>query len=190
MYAKVENNKIVKANSNLASFGLASNATQAQRQAAGVYEIVYDNSNVKDESYYINGAETLSFNGTQVTSTRAAATARNLNDVNEVNKDGTPMLHQDGKQVVTLGLKSIHKNRVKQQASSLITPSDWYVIKASEVAEYNIPTDIATFRAAVRVKSNEIEAAIDAASSVDTLSALYVYNKDTKTRPLGDFPKL
>jgi hypothetical protein len=190
MYAKVENNKIVKANSNLASFGLASNTTQAQREAAGVYEIVYDNSNVRDESYYINGAETLTFNGTQVISTRSVATARNLNDVNEVNEDGTAMLDDDGRQVVTLGLKSIHKNRVKQQASSLITPTDWYVIKASEVAEYTVPANISTFRAAVRSKSNEMEAAIDAASNVDALAALYVYNKDTKTRPLGDFPKL
>ncbi len=52
MYAKVENNQIVRANSNLGVFGLAPETTVAQREAQGVYEIIYDNTNLKDSRYY------------------------------------------------------------------------------------------------------------------------------------------
>jgi hypothetical protein len=47
------------------------------------------------------------------------------------------------------------------------------VIKASEVADYSLPTDVATARAAVRTASNNIEAAIKAASDLAAFIALY-----------------
>ena len=84
---------------------------------------------------------------------------------------------------------------VKQQASVLLAPTDWYVVKASEVQGYTIPTDISTFRAEVRTKSNEMETMIDACTTVDELKALYEYtNTGTEanpvfTRPLPEFPK-
>ena len=52
MYAKVENNQIVKANSNLGVFGLSPETTIAQREAQGVYEVIYDNTNLKNPRYY------------------------------------------------------------------------------------------------------------------------------------------
>ena len=94
------------------------------------------------------------------------------------------------------GLKTEKKRIIKQQASGLLTPTDWYVVKASEVADYSVPTDITTFRASVRTKSNEIETTIDNAVDVDALKALYEYvNTGTElnpnyTRSLGEWPKL
>ena len=49
MYAKVENNVIVKTNSSLASFNRAAPSWSAEQLAAnGIYEVVYNNSNLKD----------------------------------------------------------------------------------------------------------------------------------------------
>ena len=76
----------------------------------------------------------------------------------------------------------------------LLAPTDWYVVKASEVQGYTIPTAISTFRAEIRNKSNEMESMIDACGTVDELKALYEYtNTGTEanpvfTRPLPEFP--
>jgi hypothetical protein len=102
---------------------------------------------------------------------------------------------QDGVQVVTYGLKTNKKSVIKAQASGLLAPTDWYVIKANEVVGYTVPTAISTFRADVRTKSNEMETAIDACTTVEQLKALYEYtNTGTEespiyTRPLAEYPK-
>ena len=52
-----------------------------------------------------------------------------------------------------------------------------------------VPSDITTKRAAVRTKANAMCVQIDAASDVDALAALYVYNDaETPVRPLGELP--
>lgn len=179
MFAKVENNQIVAANSSKSFF----------QDLTGVYEVIYDTTNLKDSEYYINGAETFTFANDQVTASYAPAIAKALEDVNEVDKEGKPILDIEGKQVVTKGLKSNHVARIKQQASSALQSTDWYVIRKAE-AGTEIPANVATYRAAVRSKSNEMEALINAVTSVEQLADLYKYDKDTKTRPLGDFPIL
>ena len=179
MYAKVENNQIVAANSSKSFF----------QDLTGVYEVIYDTTNLKDSEYYINGAETFTFANDQVTASYAPATPKKLEDTNEVKEDGTPLLDQNGKQVVTKGLKSNHVARIKSQAAGLLSSTDWYVIRNAE-SQAAIPANILTYRAAVRVKSNEMEALINAVTSVEQLADLYKYDIDTKTRPLGDFPRL
>jgi hypothetical protein len=65
-------------------------------------------------------------------------------------------------------------------------------VKATEVADYSVPSNITTFRADVRAKSNEMETQIDACTTVDELKALYEYTQQedgTQTRPLAEFPK-
>jgi hypothetical protein len=68
----------------------------------------------------------------------SAGVAKALDDVNEVDENGDPLM-QDGEQVVTLGLKSNAIALVKAQAGGLLAPTDWMVIKASEVADYSLP---------------------------------------------------
>ena len=68
----------------------------------------------------------------------------------------------DGKQVVTLGLKSEAINTAKVQANGLLSETDWMVVKAAEVSDYNVPSDVSTYRAAVRTASNKIETSIKA----------------------------
>ena len=167
--------------------------TNEEREAIGIYEIVFDNSNKKDEEYYNNTNQSFDYADGQVTASYGTATPKLLEDRNETNEDGSPMLDADGNQVVTKGLKSQKKDIIKQQASGLLTPTDWYVLKATDVAEYNVPSAVSTFRSNVRTRSNEMETAIDNASDVDALKALYEYTEQADgsyTRPLGEFPTL
>jgi len=185
MFAKVENNQVVAANSSKDFF----------KGSTGIYEVIYNTTNLKDTEFYYNGAETFTFANDQVTASYAPATAKALEDKNEVNKEGQPLLDQDGKQVVTKGLKSIHVTRIKSQAAGLLQSTDWYIIRNAESGAV-IPANVATYRAAVRSKSNDMEALINEVSSVEQLAALYAYvNTGTEqspvfARPLGDFPRL
>ena len=120
---------------------------------------------------------------------------KNIEDVNEVDEDGNPLLDEDGVQIVTLGLKSNAKALVKTQAGGLLAPTDWMVIKAAEVADYSVPADITTYRAAVRTASNTIEAAIDACTDLASFMALYDVPVDadgnpTGNAPINDFPEV
>ena len=193
MYAKVENNVIVKANSSLASFNRAAPSWSAEQLAAnGIYEVVYDNTNLKDDRFYINGAESFTFANDTVTASYTAAVGKALDDVNEVDEEGNALLDNDGVQVVTPGLKTNEKNQIKAQAANLLQSTDWYVVRHAE-SETAIPANVSTYRAAVRTKSNEIETSIDGAATVEAVEALFTYTTgadDVTSRPLGEWPKL
>ena len=167
--------------------------SKAELEAKGIYEVVFDNSNKKDEEYYNNTNQSFDYADGQVTASYGTATPKLLEDRNETNEDGSPMLDADGNQVVTKGLKSIKKKIIKNQASGLLEPTDWHNHKALDDDTYTIPANIKTYRANVRTRSNEMETAIDNASDVDALANLYEYTEQadgSKTRPLGEFPTL
>ena len=157
--------------------------TNEEREAIGIYEVVFDNSNKKDEAYYTNTNQSFNFADGKVTASYGTATARELEDT--VNEDDS----------ITQGLKSQKKANIKQQASSLLAPTDWYVVKAAEVESYSVPEAMTTYRADVRTASNSMESKIDACSTVDELATLYEYvNTGTEEnpvmeRPLGEFPE-
>ena len=167
--------------------------TNEEREAIGIYEVIFDDSNKKDEEYYINTNQSFDYADGQVTASYGSATPKLLEDRNEVDKDGEPVLDDNGDQIVTKGLKSQKKDIIKQQASGLLAPTDWYVIKALDVESYSVPSAVATFRTNVRTRSNEMETAIDNASDVDALKTLYQYTEQADgsfARPLGEFPTL
>tara|TARA_B100000963_G_scaffold207018_1_gene180286 strand:+ start:133 stop:744 length:612 start_codon:yes stop_codon:yes gene_type:complete len=166
--------------------------SQSEKEAIGIYEIVVDKTNYKDPAYYNNTDSSYTFADGQVTESWGTATPKRLEDEDAVDEDGENILDEDGNQVINYGLKTEKKRIVKQQASGLLAPTDWYVVKASEVTEYNVPENITTFRSDVRSKSNEMETQIDACTNVDELKALYEYTRQedgTTTRPLAEFPK-
>jgi hypothetical protein len=166
--------------------------SQAELNAIGIYEVITDSTNYKDPAYYNNTNEQYNFANGQVTKSWGTATAKRLNDENAVDEDGNNLLDDDGNQVINYGLKTEKKRIVKQQASGLLAPTDWYVVKSTEVADYDVPANILSFRADVRTKSNEMETMIDNCTTVDELKALYEYTEQedgTITRPLPEFPK-
>tara|TARA_Y100000385_G_scaffold285686_1_gene346082 strand:- start:1377 stop:1913 length:537 start_codon:yes stop_codon:yes gene_type:complete len=176
MWALVESNSITKTFNRPKGFTLgdiqypASIFTlwsKAEKEAIGLYEIIQDNSNLKDGNYYINGAESITWDSSARTVTKAfaSATAKTLAD-----------------------LKTEHKFTINSQAASILAPTDWMVVRAAEGGTA-VPSDITTKRAAVRTKANAMCTQIDGAADVDALAALYVYNDaETPVRPLGELP--
>jgi len=164
----------------------------SELNAIGIYEVVTDSSNFKDEAYYINTNEEYNYADNQVTRSWGTATAKRLEDENAVDENGDPVLDDNGVQLINYGLKTDKKKIIKQQASGLLSPTDWYVVKSTEVADYDVPANILSFRANVRSKSNEMETQIDACTTVQELETLYTYTTDddgVQSRPLAEFPK-
>ena len=202
MFVLVENDSITKTVSSNRGITIGENQypqaifsaawSTAEREAIGLYEVVFDNSNKKDEKYYTNTNQSLNFADGVATASFGSATAKELDDRNGTDEAGEEL----DPVVVIEGLKTKHKRIIKQEASRLLIDTDWYVIKATDVESYSVPSAVTTFRSNVRTKSNEMETAIDNASDVDALATLYEYvNTGTEEipvmeRPLGEFPTL
>ena len=158
--------------------------SKSELNAIGIYEVVTDSTNKKNDAYYNNTNEEYNYTDGQVTRSWGIATPKRLEDESGVDDQGN--------EFTNYGLKTEKKRIVKQQASGLLAPTDWYVVKATEIAEYSVPENITTFRADVRSKSNEMETQIDACNNVDELETLYTYTRQedgTSTRPLAEFPE-
>ena len=97
--------------------------SEAERNAIGIYEVEFDNTNKKDEAYYTNTNQTFAFAGGKVTASYGTATPKLLEDRNEVDEAGEPLLDDKGNQVVTKGLK-VSKERYYKTASIRIINSD------------------------------------------------------------------
>jgi hypothetical protein len=197
MYALVVNGNIVKHFSypkgfehdgNLYSADVFTKWSKAEKDTIGLHEVVTDSTNYKDPAYYNNTNEQYSYADGVVTKSWGTATAKELEDRNATDENGVEL----NPVVVIEGLKTQKKRIIKQQASGLLEKTDWHNHKALDDETYTIPTNIKTYRANVRAKSNEMETAIDNAADVDALKALYEYTEQedgTFARPLGEFPE-
>jgi hypothetical protein len=146
-------------------------------EAIGIYEVVVDNDNFKNPSYYINTNQSFDFANDVVTASYGTATAKNLDDTTDPDTGE-----------VTHGLKWNHNQVIINQAYGLLQPNDWYVVRESE-AGTSIPADWSTYRASVRSTAADMQSKIDACTTVDELAALYVYNDaEPPVRPLGEWP--
>ena len=172
MWALVEDNNITKIFNRPKAFRLGDNQYSSsvftlwsieEKEAIGIYELVIDNTNLKDKEYYINGSETFTFADGVATKAFETATAKSLDDTTD----------EDGN--TTRGLKYNHKEVINQQAAGLLQPTDWYVLRATDGGTA-VPANVATYRAAIRTKANEMCDAIDAIADVDALAALYEYS--------------
>jgi len=198
MFVLVENDSITKTLSSSRGITLGENQypraiytlwSAAEREAIGIYEVVFDNSNQKDGEYYNNTNQSFNFADGKVTASFGSATAKSLTDSlwTQADSEYDPASDKSVGDVNVEGLKTKHKEIIKQQASGYLTPTDWHVIKATEVESYSVPAAMTTYRAAVRTASNDMEVLVDACNTVDELSALYAYTDET--RPLGEWPE-
>ena len=122
-------------------------------------------------------------------------TAKSLDDVNTVDRDGNSVLDKNGKQHVTQGVKSSLKEAVNSQQGSLLIQTDWmYIRKVDKAVE--IPLHIQSWRDAIRVQGDAMKVAIDGATTTEEMVALfvkYITNEDrsqTKSGILYDWPEL
>ena len=169
--------------------------TESERNAIGVYTIEIDNTNLKDEEYYINTDITYTFGSGKVTGTYGTATAKSLTDITWTQKqidDGDAPDGADTDTVAIEGLKTVLIRDIKKQAQSELNRTDWYITRKSE-KDTAIPSSITTHRDAVRAKQTEMETAITNASDTPALETLYTYTEQedgSVTRPLGELPTL
>lgn len=164
--------------------------SSSELEAIGIYEIVIDNSNFKDQAYYINTNQSFAFADGTVTATYGTATAKPLDNIlwtaEEETADETGAVVEG--EIKKYGLKPQHKAAINAQAGGILQPTDWMVIRAQEGGTA-VPSGTTTKRAAVRTKANAMCTAIDNAANVDALAALYVYNDATPpVRPIGELP--
>ena len=169
--------------------------TEAERNAIGIYTVEYDDSNKKDEKWYINTNQSYAFADNKVTASYGTATAKKHADTTWTQQqidDGMAPDGADTDTVATRGLKYNLIQTVKAQAEGILNRTDWYITRKSE-KNTAIPSAITTHRDAVRTKQDSMCTAITNASDTPALETLYTYTRQedgSTTRPLGELPTL
>ena len=204
MYALVVNNSITKVfpgpkgfehNGNQYSPDIFYKWSKSEKEAIGLYEVITDSTNHKDEKWYINTNESFTFGSGKVTRSWGTATAKAHADTLWTSQDKTDGKIPEGKDVgdvATRGLKYNLIQEVKKQAAGELQRTDWYIVRKAD-AGTAVPSSITTHRAAVRTKAAEMETAITNASDTPALETLYTYTEQedgSVTRPLGELPTL
>ena len=165
--------------------------TNAEREAIGIYEVEFDNTNKKDEQWYINTNQSFAFAGGKITASYGSATAKAHADTLFTAQDESDGKGTEG-EVKAEGLKTKKIRALKQRAASELANTDWYVVRKAD-AGTAVPSAITNHRAAVRTKCAEMETAITNASNAAAIETLYTYTKQedgSVTRPLGELPTL
>ena len=139
----------------------------AEKTAAGITEIVQESP--PDSRLY---RWSMNKNGT------INKTAKNLNDTGLGD-------------TLVLGVKSVLKEAVNHQQGSLLDQTDWYLLRKVDNGTA-IPSNVQTWRDAIRTKGDAMKAAIDGAANTDAIAVLFVtYDKDgNKSGILYDWPEL
>ena len=169
--------------------------TEAERNAIGIYSIVYDDTNKKDEQWYINTNQSYAFANSKVTATYGTATAKAHADTTWTAED-----EEDGKgtegEVATRGLKYNLIQTVKAQAAGELAKTDWYITRKTE-KNTAIPSAITTHRNLVRSRQAAMETSITNASDTPALETFYTYvntadegDPIVMARPLAEIPNL
>ena len=204
MFALVEDGSITKYFSGNRGFILGGNKypkavftlwTKAEREAIGIYEVVWDNTNKKEEQWYINTNVSYAFGNGKVTASYGSATAKPHADILFTAQDERDGLGTEG-EVNVRGLKYQKIRQIKKQAASELANTDWYIVRKAD-AGTAVPSAITNHRAAVRTKCAEMETAITNASNTAAIETLYTYvntadegDPVVMERPLGNLPTL
>ena len=200
MYALVEDNSITKIINNPKSMVIGDVRHPAkifqlwstlELNAIGIYEVVFDDSNKKDEKWYINTNQSFAFADGTVTASYGSATPKAHADTLFTADDETDGKGIEG-EVATRGLKYNLIKDLKITVANELSKTDWYITRNTEKSTA-IPSDITTHRDAVRTKQASMETAITNASNTPALETLYTYTTDSdgvQSKPLGELPIL
>ena len=155
----------------------------AEKEAIGIYEVVFDDSNKKDEKWYVNTNQSFAFADGTVTASYGSATPKAHADVTET---------INGVESTTPGLKTNLIKDLKITVANELAKTDWYITRNTEKSTA-IPSAISTHRDAVRTKQASMEAQITGASDTAALETLHTHTEDSdgvQSRPLGTLPTL
>jgi hypothetical protein len=143
-------------------------ASLAEKESIGIEE-VSEQSRPNDEYYWVTDNNDGTF----------SSTAKLLNDQEEVDEDNNPVYVQvwdsetetmvdTSERLVAKGLKSTKVAQIKTTANSLLSNTDWMVIRKAE-RNVAIPSATVTYRAAVITEATRLETAINATTTVEGL---------------------
>ena len=169
--------------------------TEAERNAIGIYTIVYDDTNKRSTQWYTNTDQSFAFANSTVTATYGSATAKAHADTLWTAQDETDGKGTEG-EVATRGLKYNLIQTVKAQAAGELARTDWYITRKAEESTA-IPSAITTHRRLVRSRQATMETSITNASDTPALETLYTYvntadegDPEVIERPLTKIPTL
>ena len=166
-----------------------------EKEAIGIYEVVFDKLNFKDEKWYINTNQSFAFADGVVTASYGTAVPKAHADSLWTSQDATDGLIPSNKSVGDVrveGLKTTLIRDLKQQVAGILNDTDWYITRNAEKSTA-IPSNISTHRDAVRTKQEAMEAQITGAADTAALATLYTFTEQedgSVTRPLGELPVL
>ena len=121
------------------------NATNAEKSAIGLVEVTISGK-PKDGEYYDN-----------------------ILSANKVESDGSVTRTWSSTAKTLSDLQTIKILSTKESAKSQLDPTDWYVVRKSEVGTA-FSDEISAYRTAVRTCYGNLKTAINAASDVDELA--------------------
>ena len=164
MYAIVTDNKITKFINHPKSMVIGDVRYPAkifqlwsasELNAIGIYEVVFDDSNKKDEQWYINTNQSYAFANDTVTASYGTATAKAHADTtwsqDNIDDGDAPEGTSPG-DIKTRGLKYNLIQTLKSTSSwNELSNTDWYITRNTEKSTA-IPSAISTHRDAVRTK--------------------------------------
>ena len=155
--------------------------TTAELKAVGIVPVTTTGSHL-DTNYYIEVDESFAIasdKASVVQTIGVKAADHKLEDTDEVDENGDPLLDDDGVQIVTLGLKSNAKNKATTQANGYLQGFEWLIAR-KVTANTAIPSAVTTYMAAIRTDHGNICTALDAAADMDAFIALHTttYNAD------------
>ena len=208
MYALVESGTITKYFNNPKGFTLGDLQYPAdifmkwsveEKQAIGIYEVIFNDSNKKDEKWYINTNQSFVFANDTVTASYGTAFPKAHADTLWTQKNSDDGDLPDDKSVgdvATRGLKYNLIRDLKTNVANELAKTDWYITRKTEKSTA-IPSSISTHRDAVRTKQAQMETAITNASDTPALETLYTYvntaaagDPKVYARPLGELEVL
>ena len=169
--------------------------SESDRNAIGIYTVTVNETNKKNEEWYVNTDITYSFANNKVTGSYGTATAKAHADTLWTQADSDNGDLPDNKSVgdvKTKGLKTVLIETLKKQAAQILQETDWYIIRKAD-AGTAVPSSITTHRAAVRTKAAQMETSITNAADTAALETLYTYTEQedgSVTRPIGELPTL
>ena len=183
MWARIESNKIVEyydrkqsivLNNVRYSSQIFTIWTDAQRKDLGIVPIVISGSHL-DTRFYIEQdySDAIAGDGNSVIRTIGVKAAdHKLENEDAVDEDGNKLKDKNGNQVINYGLKHYALQNVKKQQEGFLLQTDWYIIRKADVGTA-IPSNIQTWRNAIRSDATEIETAITNAADMNAFIALH-----------------
>jgi hypothetical protein len=128
---------------------------------------------------------------TQEADGKVKKTAKDLDDKNATDVNGNLLKNEKGKQVINRGVRTILIEEVKHQQGNLLAQSDWAIIRKTDTGTA-IPSNIQTWRNAIRSKATAMETAITNAADTEAMEGLFLVTdqEGNVTGILYDWPEL